>query len=250
MPSVVGKHLDVALSDVQRAGVNQEVDVVGGGVFGIVDKSNWTVCEQDPAPGAAVSAAPRVTVERACAGGSSRPSSGGTPKSGTTSAPTDQDTSSETSMDTLDPTAKFGQMLPFEAYQSGSGGGTVNLQITVSRPKPFKPKDPAAATQAANVYFTVTMKNTGTRDFEPGGSDEAISGLDPSDPGLSEMGGRGTDGDWIVPDDDGFLSGPGTHLAAGASTTYRVGFSVANADDVTFKLRPYGLGGNTLYWTR
>jgi Domain of unknown function (DUF4839)/PASTA domain len=67
MPDVVGKRLDVAISDVKRAGIEDEVDVVGGGLFGVLDKSNWTVCSQDPASGAPISKAPpRVTVEREC----------------------------------------------------------------------------------------------------------------------------------------------------------------------------------------
>ena len=67
MPDVVGKRLDVAISDVQRAGIDDELDVVGGGMLGVLDKSNWTVCSQDPASGAPISKAPpRVTVERDC----------------------------------------------------------------------------------------------------------------------------------------------------------------------------------------
>ena len=66
MPNVVGKGLDVAISDVKRAGIDDEVEVLGGGMFGVVDKSNWTVCSQEPQNGAAVSSAPRLTVARTC----------------------------------------------------------------------------------------------------------------------------------------------------------------------------------------
>lgn len=66
MPDVGGKRLDVALSDIEGAGFQDKVDVLGGGVFGIVDKSNWEVCEQTPAPGAPLTKAPRLTVEREC----------------------------------------------------------------------------------------------------------------------------------------------------------------------------------------
>ena len=65
MPDVVGKRLDVALSDVERAGFSDEVEVLGGGFFGVVDESNWKVCEQSPAAGELVSA-PRLTVDRTC----------------------------------------------------------------------------------------------------------------------------------------------------------------------------------------
>lgn len=66
MPDVVGKRLDVAISDVKRAGIDDKIEVVGGGMFGILDKSNWTVCSQEPENGKKVSSAPRVTVDRTC----------------------------------------------------------------------------------------------------------------------------------------------------------------------------------------
>ncbi|WP_181036352.1 PASTA domain-containing protein [Arthrobacter sp. B1805] len=69
MPDVVGKTLDVAISDVERAGISDEVDVLGGGMFGIVDESNWIVCSQEPATGDELSDPPRVTVERECVSG-------------------------------------------------------------------------------------------------------------------------------------------------------------------------------------
>ena len=77
MPDVVGRTLDVALSDIKRAGVEDEVEVLGGGTFGVVDESNWKVCEQVPAAGDEVTAAPRLTVDRSCgddASGSTTPS--------------------------------------------------------------------------------------------------------------------------------------------------------------------------------
>jgi beta-lactam-binding protein with PASTA domain len=66
MPDLVGKRLDIALSDVQRAGLDDDVEVLGGGMFGVVDESKWTVCTQEPTSGSQVSTAPRVTVERSC----------------------------------------------------------------------------------------------------------------------------------------------------------------------------------------
>ena len=66
MPDVAGKKLDVALSDIERAGFEDDVDVVGGGVFGIIDKGSWEVCEQTPAPEESLTEAPRLTVERDC----------------------------------------------------------------------------------------------------------------------------------------------------------------------------------------
>lgn len=69
MPNLVGLRLDVALSDVKRAGFKDEVEVLGGGTFGVVNKENWTVCEQDPAAGREVTSVPRLRVDRACEGG-------------------------------------------------------------------------------------------------------------------------------------------------------------------------------------
>jgi hypothetical protein len=66
MPDVKGRQLDVALSDIKRAGFKDKVDVSGGGTFGIVEKSNWKVCEQSPAARQAITTAPRLTVDRSC----------------------------------------------------------------------------------------------------------------------------------------------------------------------------------------
>ena len=67
MPTVVGQKLDVALSDIKRAGFSNDVEVLGGGLLGVIDKSNWTVCEQEPAAGQALTSTPRLKVDRTCA---------------------------------------------------------------------------------------------------------------------------------------------------------------------------------------
>ena len=91
MPDVKGQQLDVALSDIERAGVEDEVEVLGGGLFGVVDESNWQVCEQMPAAGQTVTDAPRLTVERDCEAGAD-PAETATettsPAPSTTSSPT------------------------------------------------------------------------------------------------------------------------------------------------------------------
>ena len=70
-PSTVsGQKLDVALSDIKRAGFSDDVEVLGGGVLGVIDKSNWTVCEQEPAAGQAMTSTPRLKVDRTCASAS------------------------------------------------------------------------------------------------------------------------------------------------------------------------------------
>lgn len=61
------------MSDIERAGFDDEVEVLGGGTFGIVEKSNWVVCEQLPAAGEAVTDAPRVSFDRSCPSDATEP---------------------------------------------------------------------------------------------------------------------------------------------------------------------------------
>jgi beta-lactam-binding protein with PASTA domain len=68
MPDVTAKRLDIALSDLEHAGYGDEPEVLGGGMFGVIDEANWTVCDQSPAPGEAVTGTPRFTVDRSCEG--------------------------------------------------------------------------------------------------------------------------------------------------------------------------------------
>lgn len=66
MPDVTGQQLDAALSAIESAGFTDDVDVEGGGVFGVVDESNWQVCEQSPASGEPLTRTPSLTVDRSC----------------------------------------------------------------------------------------------------------------------------------------------------------------------------------------
>lgn len=68
MPYVTGKKLDDAKVDIEAAGFDDAVDVDGGGMFGVVMESNWTVCQQSPAAGEPVDGTPRLTVARSCEG--------------------------------------------------------------------------------------------------------------------------------------------------------------------------------------
>lgn len=66
VPDEVGERLDVAEGDIRDAGLTYKE--VGGGTFGIVVKSNWTVCETRPGSGTSVSKGTRVKliVDREC----------------------------------------------------------------------------------------------------------------------------------------------------------------------------------------
>jgi hypothetical protein len=69
MPDVTGKKLNVAESVIEDAGFDDAIKVDGGGMLGIVDKSNWEVCSQQPKAGSSISGAPQLVVERSCDGG-------------------------------------------------------------------------------------------------------------------------------------------------------------------------------------
>jgi hypothetical protein len=64
VPDVVGERLDVARSDAEAAGY--DVEVLGGGVFGVVVEANWSVCEQRPEPGAPEEDSVTLIVDRTC----------------------------------------------------------------------------------------------------------------------------------------------------------------------------------------
>jgi beta-lactam-binding protein with PASTA domain len=67
MPDVSGKRLDIATSDLKGLGVDEDiVEVVGGGAFGVIDESNWTVCDQEPGAGEKLESAIRLVVDRSC----------------------------------------------------------------------------------------------------------------------------------------------------------------------------------------
>src|SRR3954454_8148576 len=74
VPNVVGQRLDVAESDLDDEGVKYEE--IGGGTFGIIAKSNWTVCSTQPDAGSTASKV-KLIVDRECA--STAPGSGAVP---------------------------------------------------------------------------------------------------------------------------------------------------------------------------
>jgi hypothetical protein len=64
VPDVVGERLDVAKSAMADAGY--ETEPLGGGMFGIVDESNWTVCETRPDAGPTGTGTVKLIVDRTC----------------------------------------------------------------------------------------------------------------------------------------------------------------------------------------
>jgi hypothetical protein len=63
VPDVTGQRLDVAEDALDAAGLRY--GTVGGGIFGIVVRSNWVVCRQLPAP-RRVATSVTLYVARAC----------------------------------------------------------------------------------------------------------------------------------------------------------------------------------------
>ncbi|MDG1265123.1 MAG: DUF4839 domain-containing protein, partial [Ilumatobacter sp.] len=95
MPDVTGQQLDIALSDIERAGVDDDVEILGGGALGVVVESNWQVCEQLPAAGEEVAAAPRLTVDRECSNAEPATTEPATTEPPTTEPPTTEPETTE-----------------------------------------------------------------------------------------------------------------------------------------------------------
>ena len=68
VPDVVGQILrfDLAKAHIEDAGL--EAEPVGGGTFGALNESNWTVCSQEPSPGTTGVKKVKLIVDRVCSG--------------------------------------------------------------------------------------------------------------------------------------------------------------------------------------
>lgn len=68
MPDLIGKRLDIARSDLKELGLEdgESIEVVGGGTFGALDESNWTVCDQEPKAKGEIGENVRVLIDRTC----------------------------------------------------------------------------------------------------------------------------------------------------------------------------------------
>jgi hypothetical protein len=64
VPDVTGQRLDVAELHLRAKHIRYRE--VGGGTFGILVRSNWTVCEQEPQAGTAANGRVSLIVDRAC----------------------------------------------------------------------------------------------------------------------------------------------------------------------------------------
>lgn len=65
-PDEIGKRLDLVENNLTEAGLTFKV--IGGGLFGVVERSNWTVCETEPAAGSPLKSDVRIKliIKRSC----------------------------------------------------------------------------------------------------------------------------------------------------------------------------------------
>jgi PASTA domain len=61
IPDVIGARLDIAKQRVRRAGF--DVNVEGGGTFGVIDETNWRVVSTDPPAGNRAERGSAVTLD-------------------------------------------------------------------------------------------------------------------------------------------------------------------------------------------
>jgi hypothetical protein len=54
VPALTGVPLDRAIDRLESIGLKADFDGSAGGLFGVLDKSSWTVVGQDPSPGSRV----------------------------------------------------------------------------------------------------------------------------------------------------------------------------------------------------
>jgi hypothetical protein len=63
IPALKGKRLDVAEEFAKEAHVPYKL--IGGGIFGVIVASDWTVCEQEP-PAGALAPSVKLVIARSC----------------------------------------------------------------------------------------------------------------------------------------------------------------------------------------
>ncbi|KPG80199.1 DUF4190 domain-containing protein [Frigoribacterium sp. RIT-PI-h] len=97
------------------------------------------------------------------------------------------------------------------------------IAVTVSAPEAYTPGEySSGADQAASVVFTVTIENGTDANFEPMPYETATSG--------------GVEASKVY--DSDIENSPTTVVPAGQTITYRVVFSVADADQIVFQMSP------------
>lgn len=193
MPDVVGQQLDVALGDIEEAGFEADVDIEGGGTFGVVDESNWTVCAQSPEAGEDVTDPPKLTVDRSCDdGGDAADESTTTPSEtepgstepSTTSAPPPTEPQPE-EVPTAASSPELAEILTdpdncssaIEAFASANGAKTIEFDGNISAVAPAGDDTtrfdilvvPGDYSETAQVGPTFQFRDVGTFDLNLSG---------------------------------------------------------------------------------
>ena len=100
------------------------------------------------------------------------------------------------------------------------------MQVTVSKPKKFKPSDYAAGTDGYTkfVQFTVTVKNGTSKKVDLIGMADAASG--------------DTEAHEVFDSGKGISGSPSTSILPGRKVTYKVAFGVQDPNDIVFQYGP------------
>lgn len=126
-----------------------------------------------------------------------------------------QETTTPSPETKVDTDAKFGETVSYEG-----------LDLQVSTGTPFTPSEYASTgDQPNNVSYTVTIKNTGTEKYDP-----SLIYITASS--------AGSEAQEVFDTEGGYGGAPQTSVAPGATVSYKLGFNVANPDDVRMDVNP------------
>ena len=153
MPEVRGSSLELAKSDIHRAGFSEEdeIETIGGGMFGVIDESSWTVCEQLPEANQPL-VNPRLTVERSC-------QTDETDQEETPPEATSEDPSTESAPPEPTPTAS---KKPKTASPTPQPSSTQKAKKSTS---PSPSKSPGIDAKAIEKQFLTSLENNFVEDI-------------------------------------------------------------------------------------
>jgi hypothetical protein len=101
------------------------------------------------------------------------------------------------------------------------------LEVTVTTPKKFKPSEYAVGAEAKGtaVKFQVTLKNTGSKAYDPTLFSDTVSS------GEAEA-------EEIFDSENGFEGSPSTSVRPGKTVKFVVGYKVLKLKDITMEVSP------------
>lgn len=126
-----------------------------------------------------------------------------------------QETTTPTPEAKTDTDAKFGETVSYEG-----------LDLQVSAGTPFTPSEYASTgSQPNNIAYTVTIKNTGKEKYDP-----SLIYITASS--------AGSEASEVFDSEGGFGGAPQTSVAPGATISYKIGYNLANPNDVRMDVNP------------